>query len=362
MPNKTQEQGKVVMEYLRQYPTLSPTTVAELIVIDPKNDGLFKDKETARSSVRYYKGLSGEKNRKKNPANGEFAKKQFDKDRQIESNKKEVEFNYNELLDHALKSQEIYGKNNLSQAEAEWKIKSDKPIYILFWGDQHIGATGMDIKGFRAITQELLNTENVFCILLGDIMEMAIKMRSVHEVMGNMIPPKWQFKIVDAWLSEIQHKVICATWDNHVVMREENVLGWSPTAEMLAKKVIYHSGIGHIDVKVNDITYKLAVSHFFKGNSIFNPNHELGRYIRNEYCEADIVAQGDRHTPAIQQLYISGKKRTLIKCGTHNINSGYAKRFYSLKTFDDMPVIRLDPKEKLVTPFMNIKEANIAGL
>jgi hypothetical protein len=285
--------------------------------------------------------------------------KDFNEVFEIESDKKEVEFNYQEILEHALKSQEIYGKNNLSQTTANWSVKSESPIYIMFWGDQHIGASGMDIKGFRAITEELLNTPNLYVILLGDLMEMAIKMRSVHEVMGNIIPPKWQFKIVEAWLSEIQHKVICATWDNHVVMREENVLGWSPTAEMLAKKVIYHSGIGHIDVKVNDIVYKLAVSHFFKGNSIFNPNHELGRYIRNEYCEADIVAQGDRHTPAIQQLYISGKERTLIKCGTHNINSGYAKRFYSLKTFDDMPIVMLNQKEKEVTPYMNINKAKI---
>ena len=274
--------------------------------------------------------------------------------------KKEVEFNYKDVLENALRNQKIYKAANASQAEAKWNIKTKEPIYIMFWGDQHIGATGMDIKAFRNITEELLNTPNLYCVLLGDLMEMAIKMRSVHEVMGNAIPPKWQFKIVDAWLQEIQHKVICATWDNHVVMREENVLGWSPTAEMLSKKVIYHSGIGHVELSVNDIKYNLAVSHFFKGNSIFNPNHELGRYIRHEWCDADIVAQGDRHTPAVQQLYISGKKRVLIKCGTHNVDSGYAKRFYSLKTFQDMPVVRLDEKEKIVTPFFNINEAKLS--
>jgi hypothetical protein len=279
----------------------------------------------------------------------------------ITSDKKEAEFDYKAILEHALNGQKLYKAAQQSQEIANWNIKSDKPIYIMFWGDQHIGASGMDIQGFRAITQEILKTPNLYIILLGDIMEMAIKMRSVHEVMGNIIPPKWQFKILDAWLSEIKHKVICATWDNHVVMREENVLGWSPTAELLASKVIYHNGIGHIDINVNDINYKLAVSHFFRGNSIFNPNHELGRYIRNEYCEADVVAQGDKHTPAVQQLYISGRKRVLIKCGTHNTNSGYAKRFYSLKTFDDMPVIRLDANEKMATPFFNVKESKVLG-
>lgn len=290
----------------------------------------------------------------------ESAKKNEENKLEIFTSKPEDAFDYEEILSHALESQKLYSKHTLSQPEAAWKIKTKNPVYIMFWGDQHIGATGMDINGFVNITKELLNTPNLYVVLLGDAMEMAIKMRSIHEVVGNAIPPKMQFKILDAWLQKIQHKVICATWDNHVVMREEKVLGWSPTAELLSKKVIYHSGIGHIDVHVNDVVYKMAVSHFFRGNSIFNPNHELGRYIRNEYCEADIVAQGDKHTPAIQTLYISGKKRTLIKCGTHNVNSSYAKRFYSLKTFDDMPIVRLDPNEKLFTTFFNIKEAKIS--
>jgi hypothetical protein len=275
------------------------------------------------------------------------------------SDKKEADFDYKEILEHALKSQELYAKNNLSQTDAVFKINSNKPIYVVFLGDTHIGSSGMDIKAFRKITEEILSIDNLYVILLGDLMEMAIKMRSVHEVMGNIIPPKWQFKILDAWLEEIKHKVICATWDNHCIMREENVLGWSPTAELLSKKVIYHSGIGHINIHVNEQVYKLAVSHFFRGNSIFNPNHELGRYIRNEYYDADIVAQGDRHVPAIQILPISGRIRALIKCGTHNVNSGYAKRFYSLKTFDYMPVVKLWHDEKEFTPFLSLKHSDI---
>lgn len=279
------------------------------------------------------------------------------KEPEITSTKVEDNFDYDSFLDEVIVRQKKRLDSKLSQDYATWNIKTEEPVYVMFWGDQHIGASGMDAESFKRLTDELLDTPNLYCILMGDSMEMAINMRSVHEVMGNIIPPMEQYRIFEAWLDKIKHKVICATWCNHNVMREEKVLGWSPTAYALSQKVIYHNNIGITDIVVNDITYKLSLSHFFRGNSMYNPNHELARYIRHENGEVDIVAQGDKHTPAIQTLYIQEKVRGLIKCGTHNVNSGYAKRFFSLKTFQDMPVVRLMPHKKMFTLYLNLEQA-----
>lgn len=278
---------------------------------------------------------------------------------EIFSDKVQPDLTYEEIIAHVKNLQKITNKSKKSQDFAKWNIKSDDDIYVIFLGDTHIGSMGSDIEAFERITNEILTIPNLFVVLLGDLTEMAINMRSVLEVTSQTLSPKMQHLFLDMWLDKIKHKVICATWDNHNVMREEKVLGFSPTADALSKRVIYHNGIGEIDINVNDINYRLGLSHMFRGNSIYNPNHAQGRYVRNENCNLDIIAQGDKHVPSFQNLYISGAERILIQCGTLNKKSGYAKRFYSLRTMDDMPVVRLNHKEKEITPYMTLKKARI---
>jgi len=93
------------------------------------------------------------------------------------------------------------------------------------------------IKLFEKMTQEIIDTPNFVRISHGGIYsKMAIKLRGVLEVMDNAIPPKYQVMILEQWLDLIKHKVIGAVWCNHAVMREENVLGWSPTAKYNERK------------------------------------------------------------------------------------------------------------------------------
>ena len=275
----------------------------------------------------------------------------------IDYDKEFGDFNYKDWIGYAKQGQHLRKKASNSQDFAKVHINSKEPIYIMAFGDQQIGSWGTDYEQFERITKEILETPNLYVFLMGDMLQMAIKMRSVVEVMDNLIPPKFQFKILEAWLSEIKHKVLAAVWCNHATMREENVLGYSPTAELLAKNVIYHNHIGHFDLHLNDIQYNFALSHFFAGRSMLNPTHAPMRYLRMEAHDRDIAIQGDFHVPGIQKYTEGGSDKLAIVNGTIQTNSGYAKRFFSLKTFDYMPVVRLHPEKKLFTPFMTLEEA-----
>jgi len=283
-------------------------------------------------------------------------KKQY-KSNKISTDKHVSEFNWRDWTRQAQAMQTLKAKDSKTQDHAQWSIETDSPIYVMAFGDQQIGSWGTDYEAFERITEEIKNTPNLYVILTGDMLQMAVKMRSVVEVMDNVIPPKQQFLILEAWLQEIKHKVICAVWCNHVTMREENVLGWSPTAKLLADNVIYHNHIGHIDINVNDQCYKVAVSHFFQGRSMYNPTHAPMRYLRMNAHDRDIAIQGDFHVPGIQRYTEGGKDKLAVVNGSIQTNSGYAKRFFSLKTFNHMPVIRLHHEKKQFTPYMTLDEA-----
>lgn len=283
---------------------------------------------------------------------------QHDKDTwgdKVTTDKKIGTMDWRNML-HPLKDlQTQFKEAKSSQDVATWKVKTDQPICVAIIGDLHMGSWATDYDMLVQVTNEIINTPNLYVILVGDLLQMSIKLRGVLEVADNALPPMFQLMFLDSWLQEIKHKVIASTWDNHSVMREENGTGFSKYAEIFSRHVIYHNGIGHLTVNVNNQSYNFAVGHFFRGRSIFNPLHGHMRYIRHEGHDRDIVASGDSHEAGVMQANISGKRRVALNCGSIQ-NSGYGKRFFSLVNQPVFPCINLSHSHHSVTPYWSVKD------
>jgi hypothetical protein len=273
---------------------------------------------------------------------------------EVESDKKERDFNWREWVRPLQEMQELQGRASNTQGTAKVKINTRKPICVVLIADWHLGSWGTDYSRFMELTEEIKNTENLYVIIAGDMTQMAIKMRSVMEISDNALKPKLQWLWLESWMEEIKHKVICSTWENHAQMREENVIGWSPSAEIMAQKTIHFNGIGHLDLKVGTQTYKIAVSHFFRGSSIYNPCHSQQRYGKFEGQDRDIIMSGDTHTFGRLSYREGGRKKLALNCGSLQVNSGYAKRFFSLTTHPDFPCVELHPDEHLMVDFESV--------
>ena len=273
----------------------------------------------------------------------------------ISTDKKYEVVGWEEYISFINHGQELFKKAKTAQDTAHWSIKSDSPICVVVLGDLHIGSWATDHELFRTITYELVNTPNLYAILVGDLLQMAIKLRGVKEVMDNALPPGHQMKFLASWLDTVKHKVIASTWDNHSVMREENQVGFSNYSEIFGRHVIYHDCIGHLSTIINDIEYKWAVAHFFRGRSMFNPLHGHFRYIKEFAPDRDIVASGDSHTFGIGIWDIGNQEKVGLNCGSIQ-NSGYGKRFFSLINAPKFPCVVLDHKEKKITALQSVQQ------
>lgn len=265
------------------------------------------------------------------------------------------DFNWRDAIQPLEALQKQFKAHKGSQDFATWEIKTKKPICVLVLGDTHMGSWATNYERLIQLTDEIINTPNLYVILVGDLLQMSIKLRGVLEVSDNALPPYWQIRFLDSWLQSIKHKVICSTFDNHSVMREENAVGFSTYAEIFKRHTIYHSGIGHIDVKVGSQVYKIAVAHFFRGRTMYNPCHGQMRYIRMEANDREIVAAGDSHVHGVVHYMEGGKERLALNCGSIQ-NSGYGKRFFSLKNQDYFPCFTLDPKEHRFTGYRSVSD------
>jgi hypothetical protein len=75
-----------------------------------------------------------------------------------------------------------------------------------------------------------------------------------------------------------------------------------------------------------------------------------------EAPDREIATQGDAHKPAVSLYVEGGQKRIAICTGTLHVNSGYAKRHFTLKTWPIYPCIELYPDQHLAIPFWSVAE------
>lgn len=271
------------------------------------------------------------------------------------SNKKQRDFYWRDILPplaelqrqmHAASSSQDYATVDFSHLT--------EPICVVGLSDLHMTSWAADFATLVRVTDELLSIPNLYAILLGDELELAIKLRSVAEVAGNALPPKMQYEMLRSWLEEIEHKVLASCWSNHQHSREETAVGVSVSGQILGERVIHHSGIGHLNALVGSQTYTFALSHVFRGRSMYNPLHSHGRYVRHEGQDREIILAGDSHVPGMGQWYEGGTLRTFINGGSAQASSPYARRHFSLRTVQAWPVVELDPHEHRVTPYWNV--------
>lgn len=271
--------------------------------------------------------------------------------------KKQGGLNWRDVIPAAQGMQKLRRTASWSQNTAQIKVGNGKePVAVFCFGDQHIGAISTDYTLFAEMTDLILNTPNLYVALMGDETEMAIKLRSVAEVCAQVLDPFMQAEFIESWLTEIMHKVLFSTWSNHSIEREEKASGNSIIKMILAQKVPFFSGIGHPTLLVGKQEYKLAVNHKFAGVTLADSTAGCKRYMRQEYPEADIAIQGDCHRTGVSIYNESGKKRIAISSGTLNVHSGYAERYFSLKTSTAFPVVVLRHDKHQATPYFSVQE------
>lgn len=242
--------------------------------------------------------------------------------------------------------QEFRDRIDPALATTDIAIPTDgRPVGIIFVGDAHLGSWSTDHAVVERVVDEILNTPGLHVGLVGDMAQMAIRLRSVDEVADNALPADIQLHALASLVEEIAPKLVLSTWDNHAVVREEQLAGRSVYADIMKTACPYFDGIGHPDLIVGDQRYKLAVSHKFRGRSTMNPCAGPMRYLKEEGFEREIAVAGDSHRPGIMSFWHGPTKKLAVNSGTAQVYSRYAQRYYSLYSHAIFPVVEFDPEE-----------------
>ncbi len=255
--------------------------------------------------------------------------------------------------------QRLHKRASGSQDTATIQIATDRATPVLFISDWHIGSWGTSYENLAHITDKI-QTLGMRIAVLGDMLQMSIKLRGILEISDNALTPRDQMTFLRSWLEDMSHLILWSTWDNHSVQREEDATGFSYYAQLFKERTIYHSGIGHIDLTIGKEVYKIASSHRFKGNTQQNPTGGAVKYMRQYGIDRELAVAGDSHAPALFEYADGPLPRLALNCGTLQSDSGYGKRHFSPFVHDWMPVVLFSPDTHLMIPFKSLKSYETA--
>lgn len=221
-------------------------------------------------------------------------------------------------------------------------IRCDLPdmedIEILALSDKHIGDPGCDYKLIQERIEYIKNTEHCYCILAGDLMDVAIA-SSVGDTYGARIQPMEQLKQCVKLFGPIKHKILVVLPGNHEarVKRQDGLdmtemmcaqLGipekYSPTTALLFVR-FGRAKVTHGRSNARQL-YTIYVTHGSGGG-----RKEGGKINRltdlASIVDADIYIMGHTHLPALLRtsyFRVSGSNSSVSQVDKLYLNTAAA--------------------------------------
>lgn len=246
--------------------------------------------------------------------------------------------------------EEVAGEQHFARIE----VDTDRPFPVLCLSDLHVGSVAVWYDGLERLTDQILAVPDLRVLLLGDVANAAIRSRGIAENRADFLSFGEQVDYVRDWLEELDGRVLAAVWGNHETQREEELTGSSSFGRLFAEKTVYSPGICHIDLRVGEVEYRVAVTHKL-GRNKRNPAAPAANYIRDN-PSIDVAMAGDSHEPGLQEFAFDGRKRVAVNTGSLSLKDAYARRHFSLRTEPVFPVVVFNPRRHSPAAFWTVDD------
>ena len=246
----------------------------------------------------------------------------------------------------------------ISPWEETVTITMDLPCTIVFTGDWHVGDRGTDHELLESDLRRIGSSKDAFVVLLGDLMENAIKSApggtTQEQVMRVSDQKEWVKKACEDWLNG---RILGICQGNHEE-RSYNVDDFEINRWLAGEIGVPYMGSGAkiiLDTSVGPV--EIIAAHNYGGLGMSNPNFLTAfRNLFSRRGPADIIALAHYHTPWIGTDQRQGKTRYYMRCGTYQTFSRYSMSLGLERSDPSMPAVHIDEGGKII-PYLDFKSA-----
>ena len=241
-----------------------------------------------------------------------------------------------------------------------------EPLQIIAVADLHIGDKNCNYKLIQDIIAKIQNTPNLYCVLLGDLMNTAIA-NSKSDVYGEELNATEQLDKCVELFKPIRNKILAITPGNHEE-RISRTVGMDMTAQF-AKRMdlidVYDASSALVFVKFGranktcaPLTYSIYCSHGRGGGrKIGGKLNSLSEYAQT--IDADVFIVGHTHLPASfktqtyritpQRAQATLHEQLFVNTASALNYGGYGKRGGYQPASNSYPIITLNNIEHGMT-------------
>lgn len=182
--------------------------------------------------------------------------------------------------------------------------RHDIEVYPI--GDVHLGAAEHMEKEWQAFCNYILQRENAYIILCGDLINNATR-NSVSNIFEEVMRPREQKRVMTEMLAPLKERILCIVSGNHE-RRSKKDADDDPTYDIACKldiEHLYRENMAFVKIQMGNIqscgqtnpTYTLVVSHGAGGGAL--TGGAVNRFERFSYAidGADALIFGHVHKP-----------------------------------------------------------------
>lgn len=228
------------------------------------------------------------------------------------------------------------------------------PVGIVFTGDWHCGAAGVDYPRLRADLDAVAATPGCYAVGMGDWVEgVTLDVKAAGSLFsGVMNEPGWQESYVLTRARLLQGRWVAILSGNHDTMvgRRTGITRMDQLAAELHAPHFTEGG-GTIHVHVGGERYVVMVKHNHGAKALNTTNAQRRAWDElGEWELADVVVLAHLHFNDLQIATRKGQRVVYLRSGTYKTADSYA-RDHGWKSEVGTPLCIFLPGERKVIPF-----------
>lgn len=257
-------------------------------------------------------------------------------------------------------------KIDTKQLEAEVTVSTSDilPVGIVFTGDWHVGAQGVDYELLERDLGIIEQTEGLYAIGMGDYKDNQNPYVHQSGVFEENVVASGQDKIVKHLISSLGDDKWVALvrgchddWDKKLTDRD--------FVQELCDSVgcvnLWHGG--KLTLHVGSEVYTVHVRHKYKYDSSLNTTNSQ-RNLANNFGAFDVIALAHKHYPDLQVSHRMGQEIIYLRSGTYKTYDEFGQKIGGYKGIYGTPVLILfpDSHRKLLVPDLVLGAQILRGL
>ena len=207
-----------------------------------------------------------------------------------------TELSFEELNEEMIRRSRLRQKVENKEYNTTIEIKTDRPIGLVWWADQHVGGQFVDYERLKWEADEIKANPYLRIALGGDFSDSFVWLPAAFDDVANLNEQNlYLYKLVEyvGW-----DKILFCVIGNHPKFaRRTGLDGYNEMRE----KIPVFDGVGTVDLVINGITYTGGVIHKARGASYIDPNFGGKRFLR-ENDGYDFVMTAHSHEAGSQTI------------------------------------------------------------